>query len=37
MGTNSKVPLAHRFERSYLLDAIRVEVLELQPVTPDFL
>jgi hypothetical protein len=29
MGTDSEVPLAHRLERSHLLDAVRVEVLEL--------
>jgi hypothetical protein len=27
MCTNSQVPLAHRLERSHLLDAVRVEVL----------
>jgi hypothetical protein len=32
MGTNSKVPLAHHFERRHLLDAVQVEVLELKPV-----
>jgi hypothetical protein len=31
-GADAEVPLAHRFERSHLLDAIRVEVLELQPI-----
>jgi hypothetical protein len=32
VGTGSEVPLAHRLERSYLLDVVRVEMLELQPV-----
>jgi hypothetical protein len=32
MGTNSKVPLAHRLERSRLLDVVRFEMLELEPV-----
>jgi hypothetical protein len=31
MGTNPRYP-AHRLERSHLLDAIRVEVLQLEPV-----
>jgi hypothetical protein len=31
MGTNSKIPLTHRFERLHLLDVVRVEVLELKP------
>jgi hypothetical protein len=34
MGTNSQVPLAHRLERRHLLDAIRVEVLQLSKRTP---
>jgi hypothetical protein len=29
---DAEVPLAHRFEHGHLLDAIQVEVLELQPV-----
>jgi hypothetical protein len=29
---DSKVPLTHRLECSHLLDAVRVEVLELQAV-----
>jgi hypothetical protein len=29
---DAKEPLAHRFKRSHLLDVVRVEVLELQPV-----
>jgi hypothetical protein len=32
MGADAEVPLAHRFECSHLLDAVRVEVLELQPI-----
>jgi hypothetical protein len=32
MGADTEVPLAHHFERSHLLDAVRVEVLELQPI-----
>jgi hypothetical protein len=32
MGTDSEVPLAHCFERHHLLDAVRVEVLELKPI-----
>jgi hypothetical protein len=32
MGTDSKVPLAHRLKRSHLLDVVWVEVLKLQPV-----
>jgi hypothetical protein len=32
MGTDAEVPLAHCFERSHLLDVVRVEVLELQPI-----
>jgi hypothetical protein len=32
VGTDIEVPLAHRLERSHLLDAVRVEVLELQPI-----
>jgi hypothetical protein len=32
MDTNSKVPLAHRFEHRRLLDIVRVEVLELKPI-----
>jgi hypothetical protein len=31
MGTDAEVPLAHRFERSHLLDAVRVEVLGCSP------
>jgi hypothetical protein len=29
---NAKEPLAHRFKSSHLLDAVRVEVLKLQPL-----
>jgi hypothetical protein len=32
MGTDAEIPLAHHFEHGHLLDAIRVEVLELQPI-----
>jgi hypothetical protein len=32
MGTDSEVSLAHRLERNHLLDAVRVKVLELQPI-----
>jgi hypothetical protein len=32
VGADAEVPLAHRFEGGHLLDAVRVEVLELQPV-----
>jgi hypothetical protein len=32
MGTNAEVPLAHRLQRSHLLEAVWVEVLELQSV-----
>jgi hypothetical protein len=32
VGTDSEVPLAHRLKRSNLLDVVRVEVLELQPI-----
>jgi hypothetical protein len=32
MGTNSEVPLTHRLERRHLLNAVRVEVLELKPI-----
>jgi hypothetical protein len=32
VGTNAEVPLVHRSEHSHLLDAVRVEVLELQPI-----
>jgi hypothetical protein len=32
VGADAEVPFAHRFECSHLLDAIRVEVLELQPI-----
>jgi hypothetical protein len=32
VGTDIEVPLAHRLERSHLLDVVRVEVLELQPI-----
>jgi hypothetical protein len=30
MGADSEVPLTHRLERSHLLDAVRVEALEVQ-------
>jgi hypothetical protein len=29
---NAEEPLSHRFKSGHLLDAVRVEVLELQPV-----
>jgi hypothetical protein len=32
VGADAKVPLAHRFECGHLLHAVRIEVLELQPV-----
>jgi hypothetical protein len=32
VGTNAEVPLVHRSEHSHLLDDVRVEVLELQPI-----
>jgi hypothetical protein len=32
MGTGAEIPLAHRLERNHLLDAIWIEVLELQPI-----
>jgi hypothetical protein len=32
VGADAEVPLAHRLERSHLLDAVWVEVLELQPI-----
>jgi hypothetical protein len=32
MGTNSQVPLAHRLKCHHLLDAVRVEVLQLEPI-----
>jgi hypothetical protein len=32
VGANAEVPLAHHFERSHMRDAVRVEVLELQPI-----
>jgi hypothetical protein len=32
VGSHSKVPLAQRLERCHLLDAVRIEVLELQPI-----
>jgi hypothetical protein len=32
MGTNAEIPLAHRLKRIHLLDALRVQVLELQPI-----
>jgi hypothetical protein len=32
VGDDAKVSLAHCFERIHLLDAVRIEVLELQPV-----
>jgi hypothetical protein len=32
MGTDSQVPFAHRLERCHLLDAVRVEVLQLKRV-----
>jgi hypothetical protein len=32
MGTDSQVPLTHHLERRHLLDAIRVEMLQLEPV-----
>jgi hypothetical protein len=32
VGIDFEVPLAHRLERSHLLDAVRVYMLELQPV-----
>jgi hypothetical protein len=32
MGTNLQVPLAHHLERRHLLDAIRVEMLQLEAV-----
>jgi hypothetical protein len=32
MGTYPQVPLAHRLERCHLLDAVRIEVLQLKPV-----
>jgi hypothetical protein len=30
--TNAKEPLTYRLESGHLLDAVRVEVLKLQPV-----
>jgi hypothetical protein len=32
VGADAEVPLAHRLERNHLLDAVWVEVLELQPI-----
>jgi hypothetical protein len=32
VSADAKVPFAHRFECGYLLDVVRVEVLELQPI-----
>jgi hypothetical protein len=32
MRTDAEEPLAHRFKDSHLLDAVRVEVLKLQPI-----
>jgi hypothetical protein len=32
MGANAEVPLAHRFKGCHILDVVRVQVLELQPV-----
>jgi hypothetical protein len=32
VGTDAEVPLTHRFKHDHLLDAIRVEVLELQSI-----
>jgi hypothetical protein len=32
MGTDSQVPLTHRLERRQLLDAVRIEVLELEAI-----
>jgi hypothetical protein len=32
MGTDSQVPLAQRLKCCHLLDAVRVEVLQLEPV-----
>jgi hypothetical protein len=32
MGTNSQVPLAHCLERYHLLDAVQVEMLQLESV-----
>jgi hypothetical protein len=32
VGDDAKVSLTHCFERIHLLDAVRIEVLELQPV-----
>jgi hypothetical protein len=31
-SSHSQVPLARRLERHHLLDAVRIEVLELQPI-----
>jgi hypothetical protein len=36
VGSDAKVPLAHRFECGHLLDVVRVEVLELQPVREQY-
>jgi hypothetical protein len=32
MGTDSQVPLAHHLERRHLLDAVRVEMLQLEAI-----
>jgi hypothetical protein len=32
MGTDSQVPLAHRLECHHLLDAVQVEMLQLESV-----
>jgi hypothetical protein len=32
MGTYPQVPLAHCLERRHLLDAVRVEVLQLEAI-----
>jgi hypothetical protein len=32
VGTNPQVPLAQRLKRRHLLDVVKVEVLELEPV-----
>jgi hypothetical protein len=32
MSANSQVPLAHRLEGRHMLDAVRVEVLQLEAV-----
>jgi hypothetical protein len=32
MGTDAQVPLAHRLEHRHLLDAVWIEVLQLEPI-----